>query len=138
MVVAVSPAWVPATEDDLRAATANRILDESTGWIELKREIGPPGRKTNAELARDLASLAVEGGLFLVGIDESQDGGPAQLRPLPLEGLPERVEQVALTRCDPPLSVRAASVGSAADANQGYLVVRVPASADAPHKHRHA
>lgn len=122
--MAASRGWVPETEDDLRGGGGQPAPRREHRSIELKREVGLPGRRTNAELARDLASLAVEGGLFLVSVDEPQDGGLAQLRPVPLEGLSERVEQVALTRAthrsrsgpfpSPQPSTRASAISSCA------------------------
>lgn len=124
--------WFPATEEEVASAAAAGLLDESTGRVELKRELGS-GKKANVELARDLASLAVEGGLLLVGVDEPTGGAPARLHGVPLDGLPERVEQVALMRCDPPLTVRSVCIPSVDDPSRGYLAVRVPMSVDAPH-----
>jgi hypothetical protein len=37
--------------------------------IDIKREI-PSGRGANRELARDLASFAIDGGLYIIGVDE--------------------------------------------------------------------
>jgi hypothetical protein len=52
--------WVPRSEADLAEAVSLGLLEE-THYLELKREI-PAGKGANRELARDLASLAVDGG----------------------------------------------------------------------------
>ena len=122
--------WVPTAEADLTQAISQGLLEESH-HLELKREI-PQGRGANKELARDLASLAVDGGLLLVGIGEDETGALV-LAPQPLDGLPERIETVARSVADPPLAVLCSPIRSADDQSRGYVVVRVPPSAAAPH-----
>jgi hypothetical protein len=121
-------AWPPRNEEALHAAAAAGHLTE-THTLELKREL-PSGDTANKELAADLASLAVDGGLLFIGVDEN--AGPG-LSPVPLAGLAERVEQIARTRVDEPLHVTFFSFGSAVQEGYGYLLVRVPASPRAPH-----
>lgn len=89
-------------EDEVRQAVAGDLLVENH-YLELKREL-PPGRAANRELARDLASFAVDGGTMLIGLDEHDDG-TVTLAPQPLARLAERIEQVAATVPDPPLAV---------------------------------
>jgi len=95
----------------------------------LKRELAG-GDAANKELAADLASLANDGGLLFIGIDEATGPG---LSPVPLAGLAERVEQVARTRVDEPLPLTFVQIESSRQVGHGYLVVRVPASPRAPH-----
>ncbi|HEX9219999.1 MAG TPA: ATP-binding protein, partial [Gemmatimonadaceae bacterium] len=121
-------AWPPQTEAALEKAAKERHLVE-THVLELKREVGA-GDKENKELARDLASLAIDGGLLIIGVDEDMDYA---LTPVPLDGLAERVEQVAGSRIDEPLPVQFFAIESAAKPSDGYLLVRVPASPRAPH-----
>jgi hypothetical protein len=118
------------SEDDLRAAAAVGLLEESH-FLDLKREI-KAGRSENRELARDLASFAIDSGTLIVGVDEVADG-TLQLVPQPLTGLAERIEQVAAMSTDPPLPVVTRRIASMADPAVGYLVVHVPASPSAPH-----
>src|SRR5205823_2811755 len=47
--------------------------------------------------------------------------------------LAERVEQVARSRIDPPLTVRSVGLLAAASSSDGYLLVAIPPSAEAPH-----
>jgi hypothetical protein len=77
-------------------------LDE-THWLELKREI-PTTKGSNAELARDLASLAVDGGLLIIGIEEVDLGRVGAIVGTDLAGLAERVDAIARSRVDPPLA----------------------------------
>jgi len=129
---AVRRAALPHDEDDLRAAFADGRLDEHS-WCELKRELPPKSKETNLELAKDLASLAVDGGSLYIGVDEkAPDGDP--LRPQLLAGLRERIDQVARARVTPALFVETYEIRAARQPGFGYLEVVVPASADAPHQ----
>jgi hypothetical protein len=53
---------------------------------------------------------------------------------VPLKGLCERIEQIARMRVDPPLQVTCTPLSSGTDDGSGYVIVRVPASALAPHQ----
>ncbi len=121
--------WPPRTEAALETAAKNRDLVESH-YLELKQELPPNSDPANKELARDLASLAIDGGLLILGVDEVQNYA---LTPVPLDGLAERVEQVAGSRIDEPLPLTFIEIESAANPAGGYLLVRVPASPRAPH-----
>jgi len=78
--------WLPLDEAELRAAFASGMLDERN-WCDLKRQVGE-SKSANPELARDLASFAVDGGTLLIGVDESASGGEP-LYPMVLKGLCE-------------------------------------------------
>jgi hypothetical protein len=123
---------LPHDEDELRAAFFDGRLDESA-WCELKRELPPKSKPANLELARDLASLAVDGGSLYIGVDEKAPGGDP-LRPQLLGGLRERVDQVARSRVNPPLFVESHEIPAAGRPGYGYLEITVRASADAPHQ----
>ena len=75
---------LPHDEDDLRDAFFDGRLDEHA-WCELKRELPPKSKASNLELARDLASLAVDGGSVYIGVDEDAPEGEPLL-PQPLMG----------------------------------------------------
>lgn len=85
-----NPRWIPKTEADLQAAIDGGLLDE-THYLDLKE--APSSKGDNKELARDLASFAVDGGTLLVGIKEDKETRTFELAPQPLNGLPEKVEQ---------------------------------------------
>lgn len=124
--------WLPADETALREAFASGMLEERN-WCDLKRQIGD-GKAANSELARDLASFAVDGGTLLLGVDEDAPGGEP-LYPLPLAGLCERIEQVAATRVQPPLQVECTVIPTAdGTEGSGYVLIHVPASPLAPHQ----
>jgi hypothetical protein len=128
---AEAPHWVPQSEADLAEAISQGVLEEGHR-LDLKREI-PAGKTANKELARDLASFAIDGGILLVGIGEDEAASSFHLAPQPLAGLAERIEMVARTIADPPLAVLCSPVRSAQDQSLGYLVVRIPPSSTAPH-----
>lgn len=130
-----APRWTPHTEADLDDAIRQGLLEE-THHLELKREIAT-GRNANKELARDLASFAVDGGTYIIGIEEDKQHNTMRLSPLPLSGLAERIEQVARMIPDPPLAVLCRSITSTQDPSRGYLMVHVPPSGTAPHMVEH-
>jgi hypothetical protein len=98
----------------------------------MKRETGSSSGERK-ETARDLSSFAVDGGALLVGIEEDKENRTWRLRPQPLEGLAEKLEQIATQLVDPPLFITADEIPAEADASTGYLFVQVPRSARAPH-----
>lgn len=121
----------------MQSAASAGLLDEHTSRVEFKQEITATeaGRRS---LAEELASLAVDGGLLVVGVvDPKHRKDPTDpasaLHPVALEGEPERIEQIAAMRCDPPLFVRTRPIPTASDPSRGFLVVDVPPSPVAPH-----
>lgn len=122
--------WVPSDAAGLLESFRQGLLEERN-WCELKSELAD-GAKANAELARDLASLAVDGGTMIIGLDERQPDNPGH--PGRLHGLAERIEQVAHTKVDPPLFVECTPVPVGDGSGLGYMVIHVPASQYAPHQ----
>ncbi len=127
----VVPRWQPRNESDLQEAINGEILSENH-FVELKKEIGK-GSSHNRELARDLASLAVDGGLLIIGIEEDKTTRRKQLSPHPLAGLAERVDQAARSIPDPALSLISREIAATGRPGEGYLLVHVPESPTAPH-----
>lgn len=125
------PGWSPRTEADLQAAIDAGLLEESHR-LDLKQALHAT-KGDNKELARDIASFAVDGGTLIIGIGEDKDNRTFFRAPQPLKGLGEKVEQVARTLPDPPLAVVTTDIPSTEDEDQGYLVIHVPASPAAPH-----
>jgi hypothetical protein len=126
-----APRWAPRDEAALGDAIRQGLLQESH-YLDLKREI-PAGGSHDKELARDLASFAVDGGTLIVGIEENKQARSLRLTPQPLPGLAERVEAVARMIPDPPLAVLCRPVPSDKDPSLGYLVAHIPPSTVAPH-----
>lgn len=124
------PRWVPTDEAAIEAAARAGLLIESH-YLDLKEAI-PSGSGKNRELARDLASFAIDGGALLVGVAERNEA-PPELAPVDLAGLAERVEQVARQIPDPPIPVTCTAIPASAPPGHGYLVIEVPATGTAPH-----
>lgn len=125
-----NPRWTPKTEADLQAAITGGLFEESH-YLDLKK--APNSKGDNKELARDLSSFAVDGGTLIIGVQENKESRTFELAPQPLNGLPEKIEQVAQTIPDPPLTILTEEISAAADDGTGYLVVHIPASPVAPH-----
>lgn len=126
---------MPATEADIDLAISEGSLVEN-GSLDMKRESGSTSGE-RAETARDLASFAIFGGALLIGVGERKSPKTGEdrfsLDPQPLEGLSEKLEQIAANRIDPPLFIRVSEIASADDPTVGYLFVEIPPSATAPH-----
>jgi hypothetical protein len=123
--------WTPTAWSDVVEVAAGGLLDESH-WVDLKREF-PAGKRThNTELAQDLASLAVDGGLLVVGV-EDHDSRAGKVCGVELAGLADRVDQVARDKVRPSLVVRSHEVRDPDRPGWGCLLVHVPPSAEAPH-----
>jgi hypothetical protein len=58
--------WSPKDWNDVVSAAAGGLLDESS-WVELKADVPAANPSSNLETARDLASLALDGGLYSLG-----------------------------------------------------------------------
>jgi hypothetical protein len=123
--------YAPRDEADLVRMIGEGLLEEDH-HIELKREI-PAGKGANKELGRDVASLAVDGGVLYVGVDEGAEGRPPSLHAVELAGLSERIDQVARSVIAPPLGLTVQTIAASTPAGHGYVVVAVPVSGDAPH-----
>jgi len=97
----------------------------------VKREV-PAGTGANRELARDLASFAIDGGTLIIGLEENKQASALLLVLQPLPGLAERIEMVARTIPDPPLAVLCWPIPSDRDGSCGYLIVHIPPWRDSP------
>lgn len=121
--------WVPRTEDELARFARTGLLEE-THRLDIKREL-ESGNSANKKLANDIAAFALDGGTILIGVDE--DTAPASLTPVQLDGLAERIEQIARMRVEEAVQIRTTEIQSTSRPGHGYLVVHVPVSVRAPH-----
>lgn len=124
------PRWIPRDEPAITSAAQAGLLVESH-YLDLKMTI-PNGSGKNRELARDIASFAIDGGAMIVGLAERHDG-PPQLVPVELAGLAERVEQIARQVPDPPIPVTCTPIAASDPVGHGYLIIEIPATGNAPH-----
>jgi hypothetical protein len=113
-----------------------RLIDEQliaeTHYREFKREL-PSGAGPNKELARDVASFAIDGGQLVIGIEEDKPSRRFSSVPQPLDGLRERIENVVGALIDPRLPVTISEIPSVSTSGQGYVVISIQPSALAPH-----
>lgn len=125
------PPLAIGTWSDLAAAADAGVLIE-TQWVECKQAV-PVGAKANLELAKDLASCSVDGGVVVIGaVDKSSDRSGLVGVQDP-EGVRDRISQVCTGRIRPPLNVDMFTITEPEDGDKSVLLVVVPASADAPH-----
>lgn len=126
------PAVQIDTWGDLVAAADAGVLQE-TQWVECKTAV-PTGKKANLELARDLASLSVEGGLLVVGAIDKIEDSTGLVGVSDVDGLRDRIAQVASNSIKPPLNVAIDVVDDASrPSKRSCVLVTVHSSASAPH-----
>lgn len=125
-----NPRWTLKTEAELQAAIDDGLLGESR-YLDAKE--APSSKGGNKETARDLASFAIDSGTLIIGIAEDKPNQTFTLAPQPLNGLAEKMEQIARSIPDPPLHILTTAISTDTDPSQGYLVVHIPASPVAPH-----
>lgn len=123
--------WTPAGWSDVVEAAAGGLLDESH-WVDLKQELPAGTRTHNTELAQDLASFAIDGGLLVIGV-EDHDSRAGKVRGVELAKLADRVDQIARDKVRPSLVVRSHPVLDPDRPGWGCLLVHVPPSPQAPH-----
>lgn len=125
------PRWAPTTESDIQTVVDAGLIKESH-FIDAKRETGaaPSDRK---ETAKDLASYAIDGGALLFGVGEDKTTHRMYLDPQPLNGLIEKIDNIATMIVDPPLSVVSVEIPSDKDPTLGYVLAHIPPSPVAPH-----
>lgn len=117
-----------STWDEVQLAGSGGLLGENQ-WVELKKDLGPANAGVNTELARDLASLSVDGGLLVFGVTD--DGTPVGCN---TASIGTRVSQVAAMGITPALSpVLHAPIPHPEDPPKAILVVAVPPSPVGPH-----
>lgn len=106
-----------------------------TQWCELKADVPAASPGANTELAKDLASLTVDGGVLLIGVRDraATDADVVGIDDTTLAGLVDRISSVAYDRVNPPINVVLHAVPGAAESARTVLVVEVPASPAGPH-----
>lgn len=119
--------WIPKTADEIEQVLASRELRETPSF-DGKREI-PSSR----DLATDVAAMATDGGVLLIGVGEDEHGVLSIPSPIELAGAPERVDQMIATNISEPPKVFIHRIECPGDPAHGYLVIVVPQSERAPH-----
>ena len=85
----------PATLAELEASLAAKLLQEGQ-HLEFKREL-----PSNKEIARQCAALAVQGGVLVLGVEETSTGFVGS--PIDYIGVREKVGQIAQDTPEPPV-----------------------------------
>ncbi len=126
--------WLKAGswDDLIAAAQVGNFLE--TQWCESKLAVPASTPQANEELAKDLASLSVDGGVLLVGIRDKATAASDVLGvpDADVESLLTRIDQVCGSRVTPPLHISIDTIASPTPGSK-VLVVQVPASPAAPH-----
>jgi hypothetical protein len=125
------PRWTPTSLEDVRTLVTDGTLKEGH-WLDAKANIGRTA-PAKVELARDLASFANDGGALLVGVREDRRKRTFMVDPVDLADLSELVDQVARSRCDPPLFTICLPLVDPGTPDHGVLLIVIPPSASAPH-----
>lgn len=118
--------WIPKDAEELERAIMSKAVQE-THNLEFKKE-----PTTNRKIAREVAGLAVDGGVLIIGVDEDGAGRPTVLAPFELAGEPERMEQIIRSSIEEPPFTEVVPLWK--DDTTGYLMIVVPASPRAPHQ----
>lgn len=119
--------WRPRTWDEVEALKGQAQESQA---LDFKRQIG-----TNPEIAKDIAAMTVNGGVLIYGVDEDKRTlVAAELTPVSLKGVEERLHQVAGSRVRPTPDFEVVSIADPSDKTVGVVVVVVPASSQAPHQ----
>lgn len=119
--------WIPGAEADIEQAIASGTLVE-TLTFDAK---ALPGK--TKDIAKDIAAMAVDGGVIVYGVAEDENKRPTRLAPFPLAGAAERIDQIARSSISEPITCQIHTLPSKDDPSSGYLVVVVPVSPRAPH-----
>jgi hypothetical protein len=124
------PGWEPASyAEAIDDINSGKVFEHH--YLELKTEYKP---SQNEEMRGDIASLANDSGVLIVGVDENKaTRKAAKPTPVPLAGFIERVED-ATRSLDPPLHVECRVLADPDDLTRGIVFIRVPASPLAPHQ----
>ncbi|MDQ0144969.1 AlbA family DNA-binding domain-containing protein [Pseudarthrobacter niigatensis] len=119
--------WQPTSESDIAEGIRSGAISESH-YLEVKEQA------RNEQIAQTLASFAIDGGLFIIGIAEVKEGdGSKRLvaKPVTIEGMIERIDGISRNAIEPPLPVTTQLIP--AGHGLGFVVVSVQPSPVAPH-----
>lgn len=122
--------WHPSTWNEVEALKGHA---EESSTLDFKRQIG-----SNPEIAKDLAAMALNGGVLVYGVEEDKDTGvAAEIKPVPLKQVEERIRQIAGSGVSPPVDLDVHLIREQPGDLAGVVVVVVPASPLAPHQANH-
>jgi hypothetical protein len=118
--------WRPSNFAEIESALG--VIAESPD-LDFKRDLSKP-----SDIAKDVASMSLQGGVIAYGIDEDADSGVAgELTPIELRAVPEKIQQVVDTAIWPTLAVDIEVFTREPGETHGVVLVRVAPSPLAPH-----
>ncbi len=120
--------WIPRTVEELEHAVESNSVTESH-YLDCKEFTAPNG--VPKTVAKCVASLAVDGGVLILGVGEDKQAQHFVMKPTPLTGLRDAVDAMISNRVTPSLRVTVDTLDRGD--GTGYLVVIVPQSTRAPH-----
>lgn len=123
--------WVPRDAKEVEDAAGRGDLEETSSF---DGKLDLPTAKRNVDLAIDVAAMSTEGGALLYGIGEDENGRLAQLAPIRLAGVADRIGQIVATSITEIPFIQVGEYPCDGDPSRGYVSVLVPQSSRAPHQ----
>lgn len=117
---------VPRTWDDVGDLVTNQVPESR--HLDFKRTVS-----SNSEIAKDVAAMSLDGGVLVYGVDEDQSQAASSLTPVALRTVVTKIEQIAASSVDPPLSPEVTPLPDPSNPDEGVVVVVVSPSPNAPH-----
>lgn len=133
MLVAIGPSRVALADwTDLETAAREGLINERA-HCELKRGL-PPSSK-NVEISRDIASMTVEGGVLLYGVEDAGGGKAGAVVGMPdAEAVKSRLIAIAQGSVQPSVVCDVRVISHPDDPDRGCVLVVIPPSPVAPHR----
>lgn len=105
-------------------------VERESSALDFKAEITRRG----GELAKDIAAMAVDGGVLVYGLREDKATGlAARVTPVDLAGAEERIRQVIASSIEPVPLVEILEIRGSETDTSGVIVITVPKSSRGPH-----
>lgn len=119
--------WLPRTYADIVQAVG--VLSEGPD-LDFKLDHTSPADLRG--LAKDVAAMSLEGGVIIVGVDETA-GEATAVMPFPIANRPEQIQQVIDAHVRPTPSTTVEAVRQQPGDSNGVIVITVAPSRQAPH-----
>jgi hypothetical protein len=118
--------WRPADYDGIEAAIA--VIAESPE-LDFKRELSKP-----TDIAKDIASMSIQGGVIAYGIDQApQTTVASSITPISLHQVPEKIQNIVDTAIWPSPVIDIQVFTRQPEDSEGVVLVTVAPSPLAPH-----
>src|ERR1700674_867925 len=114
--------WIPIDADELERVVTSKSLNE-TSTLKSKRQL-----PSSLDLAKDVAAMANDGGVLIIGVAEDSEKLPTILAPLVLRGAAERISSIIRSALSEPPVFSIKELPKAGGPTEGYIAIIVPAS----------